>query len=429
MAKLAHDLANLLAIIGGTTAMLADDLDASGQAKPGLHSETREHIERIASCVEAACGLVDRLPGRTAEPRPGALTGDVFDLASALSEAFGLVRPIVPHPITLREGGLDGLPPMRAYGTALDAIQLVLNLVLNARDALHRGEGAGHESAAPPSITVSCRHGLPQPGGDVLVGSIVPGRTYAIIRVSDNGPGLAASVVSARIGEALSPPRAIAGLHVPGLRPQSVKGGERPPRAASSPTGSEEAEERRGRGWGLRIVAEIVDRTGGALRLCAPGEAAPGRGTTVEVAWPLVPDRRVPDLTGRLVMLIAGEPARTGAIANAFEAAGAEVALCLDARDAVQSLADDHGEWDVAVIAGDTRRYRAADALASLRRVDPGLPIVALGVSVGLSDGDVASEHAATCLPAGVRPLEVLLAAETLVPRPVAPKGGVPCAS
>ena len=383
----AHDLANLIAVIGGTAALLADQ---SRNDPSPFAQAVREHANRIGSCVEKASDLIERLPGRALKSAPPHT--ETFDLRLAIDEALDLTQPLVPRGV-LDTDKLPG-PPLPVDGAPLDAIQLVLNLVLNARDAV--------DDRPDPRVMIRCQTVIPPLHPRPLVGALTSGRSYACLTVTDTGSGVDIDALAKRLdAQARSDGSDVSALGIPGL---DVPG-----------LGTTD-----GRGWGLRIVADIVRRSCGALR--ARSSAA---GTTFEVFWPLAHPSDVPDLTGRVVLLIAGVPSRTAAFANAFEAAGAEVALCLDAEDALRSASEDRGEWDLVLLSGNGRHHQAWSVAERMREADATLPLL-------LADRDTTRNQRApdgftVALPLDARPIELLRVAMRIMP--LVTKGTDRCAS
>ena len=108
--------------------------------------------------------------------------------------------------------------------------------------------------------------------------------------------------------------------------------------------------------------------------------------------WPLSHAPAVPDLAGRTLLAIAGPPRETGGLCDALEAAGAEVSLCLDARDAVASVADDIGAWDAVIVPSRIARCSVDEVVRWLRTADAGLPLA-------VAEGVARPAGAATVLP------------------------------
>ena len=329
VAALAHDLANVIAVLSGSAAMLEGDLDALPATHPA-----REQAARIALAATRAGELCERMrlpaaivsaTGRhvAKSQRPA-----THDLAASVREACDLIAPALPGGCTLVH---DTAAPVRVAGAALDAFQVVLNLALNA----------GEASDGPVRLAVEAVvAGRERP----LLGRLVPGRRYARLVVEDDGPGM---------------PNNAAPLFERGT------------------TGSGDA----GRGTGLATVAAIAEGAGGAVRV---GRSASG-GTRVEVWWPEA--AATPDVAGCHVLIVAGRSGPTARAADALEAAGAEPSLCLDPLDAVASVAEDRGAWDAIVVAGGAGGIEAAEIARRLTEADPGLPVLAL------TDGPADAAH------------------------------------
>ena len=320
-AAIAHDLANVIAVMSAACAMLDEDLGGL----PIDHA-AREQVVRIALAAEKAGELCGRLrePGIAgAVTTPRGVTPRTHDLASSVREACDLVGATLPGETTLQiEPGQTVLP---VAGAALDAFQVVLNLSLNAAEAIG---GTG---------TIRVRADAWVADRDApLRGRLVPGRTYARLVVEDDGPGL---------------PHDAARLFERGV------------------SGSGES----GRGTGLATVAAIAEAAGGAVRA---GSMSDG-GARVEVFWPLLAPRH--SLDGACVLLIAGRSGPTARLADALEAAGAEPSLCLDPADAIASITEDRGAWDAVVVIGPARGLDVDVIAERLIEADPSLPRLVIG--------------------------------------------------
>jgi signal transduction histidine kinase len=169
--SIAHDLRNVLSIIGGAADELNDEMQ-------GRRAATR--VLEILNATDRALAIVSdlQLAGRQ---RP--VTEGPVDL-HALSEHFEpLLRRLVPKSIMLHMSCTEQNVCVRIDRTSL--LQVLMNLVANATDAI---DGWG-------TISVSCdrvvRH---RPG------TAAP-RSTAVITVSDNGRGISDSVL-ARVFEA-----------------------------------------------------------------------------------------------------------------------------------------------------------------------------------------------------------------------------------
>ncbi|MCC6006084.1 MAG: PAS-domain containing protein, partial [Rhodobacteraceae bacterium] len=323
-AGLAHDFNNLLGTISGSVALIE-----SGAP------DTPAHLGRIRSAAGRAVELVARLAG------PGQRERSLrrLDLRASLREAGDLLRVQVPVGTRLEIDVPD--TPAEAMADPVDVLQVLLNLVINARDAV-----AGHEDGR---IVLSLREAAPE---DLMppfqLGSPLPGNAYLCITVRDNGPGIPEEMRR----EVLLP-------YVSG------KGGG-------------------GSGLGLAIVARLVGSNHAALRI----GAAPGGGAEVTCLWPCVPPGAMHDdrergaavppgmLRGRTVLLVDDDAGMLEVLSAFLEAAGAEVAPCTDPTDALAALAEDPGAWDLLMTDFDLGRYDGAAFAADARRLSPGLPVV-----------------------------------------------------
>ncbi len=171
---IAHDFNNLLAIING----YAEFCQQGGQEPAVLEKSLRE-IHRAA---QRASGLVRQILtfSRKTEVRfsPVDLNQLARDLVALLAETF-------PRTVTFQLNLQDRLPPLLADQNQLQ--QIVLNLCVNARDAMLTG--------GVITLTTST-----QPGSALLRLGADPGRTYACLQVGDTGMGMNAEV-RARIFE------------------------------------------------------------------------------------------------------------------------------------------------------------------------------------------------------------------------------------
>ena len=304
-----HDLANVLAVLSASAAMLEDDLaDLSGD------HPARETASRMALATARAGELCERLRRPQAAPKRTA----TFDLADAVRDGVALLGPTlegVEATLTLA----DDLP---VRGRPLDALQVLLNLVLNAT------------AAAPGGSIVVRTDRWVADRSLAIAGRLVPGRDYARVIVEDSGPGFGDD-----------------------------------PHQLFQPGATTSGDPARGRG--LAVVAAIAEAAGGGVRV----ERSPVGGARVAVCWPLR-DRSRDGLADRALLIVGGSSRAVARLADAGEATGAEVSLCLDPDDAIGSVVEDIGAWDGVIVAGAARGLASAEIERRLRAADPTLPVV-----------------------------------------------------
>lgn len=321
---LAHDVANVLAVVSHSVETL----------KSGSTSQAISSLEQIEAATGQAQALVRNLThlGQRGSDRA------VLDLTGILREATALVRPsLAPH-LTL----LLDLPEtdIRIIGDKTASMQVVLNLMLNARDAL--------ESAAPGRqegrISVSLREAPVQTRlNQADIGVTLPGRRYALVEVTDTGTGIAEDILCCI------------------LEPYFT------------------TKETQGAGLGLAIVGDILLRNDGALKVLSK----PGVGTTMQVFWPLaeetIADLQKPDaqpLAGMQILLVDNDDSTLIKHAAMLHRAGAETACCVDPRDAIAAVRASPDEWHAVLTDHDMGAMTGGTLAQKLAEIRENLPII-----------------------------------------------------
>jgi two-component system cell cycle sensor histidine kinase/response regulator CckA len=221
----AHDFNNLLTTIRGFSDLLLRDL-------PEEHVR-RKDVEQIRKAAERGVQLTRQLLTFGRQP---ALEPEPLDLNGVVTNMEGLLRRLVGADIQLVTRLRSGLGEVKMDPGQLE--QVLVNLVLNARDAM------------PAGGTLTIETGERQITGSTRGRSVKPGR-YLVLAVSDSGNG--------SDGETLS--------------------------HAFEPFFSSQAPGSRS-GLGLSIVYGMVKQSGGGVRV----SSEPEQGTTVKVFLPRLED-------------------------------------------------------------------------------------------------------------------------------------------
>ncbi|MCP5420490.1 MAG: PAS-domain containing protein [Gammaproteobacteria bacterium] len=225
---IAHDFNNLLTLIMGNLAFLKKHLERNRDTAP-------EWLKAVQTSMNAArCGadLIRRL---LAFSRQQSLKPKVLSLEWQATELDDFLRRTLGEAITLDTRVDTGVWKILADPNQL--VNAVLNLAINARDAMPRG---GTLTIKASNITVGSMHGDP----DVKPGD------YVLLSVSDTGSGMPPEVAE----------RAVE------------------PFFSTKEPGS-------GTGLGLSMVYGFVRQSGGHLRILSE----PGQGTTVQMYLPKAP--------------------------------------------------------------------------------------------------------------------------------------------
>jgi PAS domain S-box-containing protein len=221
----AHDFNNLLSVIIGFTELVTDEVPPDSLA--------RRNLEEVLQASRRAKTLVQQLLAfsRTTTPER-----DWVALQPLIEETLRFLRASLPPTVQLH-ARLD--PAVGAvWGSASQLQQVVLNLCLNAAQAMNGPGGELRVTLCPVEVDGSCRRALPV---------LKPG-LYAQLNVQDTGHGIDPAV-QGRIFE---------------------------PFFTTKPVGE-------GSGLGLAVVHGIVSSHGGAVRV----ESQPGRGATFSVYLPV----------------------------------------------------------------------------------------------------------------------------------------------
>ncbi|MCU0827032.1 MAG: ATP-binding protein [Tabrizicola sp.] len=168
---IAHDFNNLLTAIAGHCDLL---LLRHGQEDPDFAD-----LEQIRQNANRAAALVGQL---LAFSRKQTLKPERIDLEDVLSDLTHLLNRLVVERVGLRlshlgQGGVRALRPIRADRRQLE--QVLINLVVNARDAMPNGGSVTIETEPVTLVEDLKRDRASVPAGD-----------YSVIRVIDTGSGI-----------------------------------------------------------------------------------------------------------------------------------------------------------------------------------------------------------------------------------------------
>jgi two-component system, cell cycle sensor histidine kinase and response regulator CckA len=226
---IAHDFNNMLCALLGLAQLAADEVGPGGKAYPEL--------QEIIGVGERAAALTQQLLSFS---RRQVLRPRVVDVSAVIGRMSPMIRRLLGEDIELAVSEPAESVRVKVDPTQLE--QVVLNLAINARDAINNqgtATNGGHLGIAcqPRQLDAARAARLELPAG-----------RYAVIRVSDDGVGMDAQTRS-RLFEPFF----------------TTKG------------------PRRGTGLGLATVFGIVKQSGGNVRV----ESEIGRGSVFEVYLPI----------------------------------------------------------------------------------------------------------------------------------------------
>jgi PAS domain S-box-containing protein len=315
---IAHDFNNILGGIGGAIEVVTERLEQ------GRVDGSRRLLDAARGAVQRAAGLTHRL---LAYSRQQALSLSDVDANAIVRGLDLLLRPLLGEQVRLQVNMADTL-----WRTLSDASQLesaILNLAINARDAMPRGGVLGIETRNAA-------------GADIGKGAA----DYVVVAVSDTGTGMSAAIIEKAFD--------------PFFTTKAIG---------------------QGTGLGLSMVDGFARQTGGRAII----DSTPGRGTTVSLWLPRhagVPAARHAHIDpgtrrggGQHVLLVEDEDMLRALAREVLEEAGYTVSDCVEGNEALLLLAaDDRPDilvTDVGLPGMDGRRLAQV-----ARERQPGLPVL-----------------------------------------------------
>jgi PAS domain S-box-containing protein len=282
----AHDFNNLLTVIGGCAADLAAQVHQdSGRA---LLAELNEATQRASALTRQLLAFSRQ---QVVAPRP-------LDLSAVVRDAQSMLQRLLGEDIALRIHLGADLRLVQADPGYLT--QILINLAVNARDALPRG---GHLAIQTRNVTLDAlaceRHSGAQPGA------------YVLLDVADNGTGMSDEVKA----RAFEPFFSTKGLG-------------------------------KGTGLGLSVTLGIVQQFGGHIELTSEVDV----GTEIEIYLPAMPEQaaRAPSIRpaqprrNETILLVEDEAGVRRVAMRILKAAGYKV-LDADGASRAMALFEEHG--------------------------------------------------------------------------------------
>ncbi len=291
---IAHDFNNMLFAIRGYADLLLEDIDGAG-GRPLDPEELRRSVATIGTAADKAAALTAQL---LAFSRQQVVRPVVVDLGDAVRSLEPMLHRLIGEDVRLVLAAGRATGKIKADTAQLD--QILVNLVVNARDAMPQG---GMITIETGDVTFdepyAIEHFNVQPGN------------YVMLAVSDTGQGM----------------------------DQETR------RHVFEPFFTTK-EQGKGTGLGLATIYGIVQQSGGHIWLYSE----PGHGTTFKLYFPrVVGEAEVPEETvdpptwsAGTVLLVEDEPAVRDLTRRVLERAGYEVIAPTDPRDA-QSLVEPGG--------------------------------------------------------------------------------------
>jgi two-component system, cell cycle sensor histidine kinase and response regulator CckA len=334
----AHDFNNLLTVVLGNLELARES--TRGQAIDDLLRPTEKAARRAADLTSQLLGFARRTP----------LQFQPVDPAELIREVIGLLRRTFDPRIII-----ESVPRPNSWWAWADSgqvTQILMNLCINARDAMGNG---GRLFLSCGNVPVEWENSVP--------GQIAKPGDYVRFRVRDTGVGMTPEVRS-RVFE---------------------------PFFTTKETGQ-------GTGLGLAVVFGIVQAHEGWIDCYSE----PGQGTTFDVYLPryrgeVLPMTPTPTPTpsplgqGERILVADDERMVRNLTGMILKQLGYTVVLTEDGQQAVEAFAAEGSKFDLVILDLTMPNLSGLDALRKIRQVQPDIPVIlASGYS---ADRGAVNEH------------------------------------
>lgn len=333
----AHDFNNLLVAILGNASLALMDLPAESSARGPL-AQIELASRRAADLAQAMLAYSGR----------GRFVIATLDLNALVSETAHLITASIPKGVDVRHDLASELPPVEGDATQLR--QLVMNLVVNAGEAI--GDADGVIQVRTHAVDADAAY-----LAATFVDDRLPAGRYVLLEISDNGPGMD-EVTRARLFQPFF----------------STKFS--------------------GRGLGLAAVLGIVRGHGGAIHVYTEV----GQGTSFKVllpasptalaATPLVPTEASPKPATGLVLVIDDDPSVRDVAGAILARAGMTVITAADGLDGVAKFSEAAGSVDLVLLDLTMPRLDGFETFEQIRAFQPDVPVVLMS---GYSEQDASA--------------------------------------
>jgi PAS domain S-box-containing protein len=324
---IAHDFNNILTVIANGVALAKRDR--------GLAATSAEYLEGVVLAARRGADLCRQM---LAYAGKAAFSPEGVDLSGLVAEMSSMLEVSITKKATLVRELASGLPML--LGDATQIRQVVMNLVLNASEAVAAPQGkivvsTGTGTYGAGAFARSAAGGDPKPG------------TYVYLEVRDDGVGMDGSTVSQMFD----------------------------PFFTTKFTG---------RGLGMAAVLGIVRGHAGAIDV----ESSPGRGTRIRVFFPaaapsiaakaagrsLQPE---PDLRGQGVVLLVDDEETVRVLTQSLlNELGFEVMVARDGVEGIEAFRTQSRRIGAVVLDLNMPRMDGFETLRELRRIAPEVPVV-----------------------------------------------------
>ena len=319
---IAHDFNNILAIILGNAELASDDVPDWNPASASLKEIRRASI-RAKDMVQQLLAF-SRKTDEESKP---------IDMAPIIKESMKMLRSAVPTSVEFKQHISDD--PCNIMGDAAQINQIVMNLVINAADAMSEGGGL---------LEVTLENIILQEEKICFDWVLSPG-PYVRLRMRDTGEGIEPKIME-RIFE---------------------------PYYTTKEVG-------KGTGMGLSVVHGIVKRHGGGIRV----ESELGKGTLFEVYFPALEKaaEEGKELEGEIkggseqILFVDDEESMVNLNRRRLERLGYQVKSTTKPEEALEWFKADPDQFDVIITDMTMPRMTGDRLTVEILKIRPHIPVI-----------------------------------------------------
>jgi PAS domain S-box-containing protein len=335
----AHDFNNILGVISACSEFLRDRVEKGSQAA--------QFVDNLRKASERGASLTRQL---LIFSRKQVVKPQVLNLNDRLTEVSKLLRPLMGEDVEIIISPKSDAVFVEADPGQLD--QIVMNLAVNARDAMPRGGKLILETS-----TMDFDQGFARLHSPMTAGK------YVLLAVSDTGLGMDQVTVQ-RIFEPFFTTKEVG----------------------------------KGTGLGLATVYGIVQQAGGYIWVYSE----PGRGTTFKIYLPsavekikssldVEPETMAPRHEGMAVLLVEDDEMFRSLTRQMLEEHGYRVLTAKDGKSALETVAADDGLIKLVLTDVVMRGVSGPEMVNKLKESHPGIRVVYMSGYTGelIADRDV----------------------------------------
>ena len=337
---IAHDFNNLLTALQGYLDLAQEELEAG--------SSVKSHLDKADKVVQKAANLSHQMLAYSGR---GQFQRKQINLGQLVKEMGHLLSVSISKKAQLRYEMGAGIPVM--VGDPAQVQQVIMNLVINASDALKDNEGYILIHTGSQYLEESDLH-------SVFAGQALEPGLYVTLEVQDNGHGMDAQTLS-RIFD----PFFTTKFH--------------------------------GRGLGLAAMLGILKGHQGAIKVYSEV----GKGTTFRLLFPASSggsDQLGATMAGGeyrgtgSVLVVDDEPDIRDAVSMTLQHMGFEVLQAVDGQEGLERFLEHHHELRLVLLDLTMPRMDGAECLKAMRMVNTTVPVL---LSSGFSEHECKEDLAA----------------------------------